>query len=194
MRITRMLLGWMAVLLLLAAPLMAQEKPREPVPGVQGTPLKVQVAFSEVQGERKLSSLPYTLHLLTQGEGSRFGDTVKLRMGLRVPVQTTKEGQYQYMDVGTNIDCRAQQLADGRYWLYVNLSRTSGYSVESQGKAAPTAALDMPVASGLPPIMGQFSSEMNLILGNGQTIQSIVATDPVSGRTLKVDVTLSVVK
>lgn len=193
MRITRMLLGSVAVLMLLAAPLTAQEKPREAVAEIQGTALKVQVVFSETQGDRKISSLPYVLHLLTQSETSRFGDTVKLRMGVRVPIPMG-EKTYQYFDIGTNIDCRARRFADGRIWLFLNLSRTSSYAVEDQQKPGAAEATGLASAAVLAPIMGNFSSELNLILQDNQTMQSLIATDPVSGRTLKVDVTLTVVK
>lgn len=193
MQLNRAALGRVGLLLLLAAPLSAQQKPVEPAATVAGTPLKVQVVFTENQGERKLSILPYTVHLLSQADG-RFGDTVKLRMGVRVPMQYGKEGQWQYMDVGTNIDCRAQKLADGRFWLYVNLARTSASQADSSASAAGGKTSEASIPPGLPPLLGQFSSEMNLILSDSQTIQSIVATDPASGRTLRVEITLNVVK
>ena len=194
MQITRMLLGGMAVLLLLAAPLAAQEKPialETPT-----SPLKVQIVFTETQGERKVSSLPYALHLMGQDVTSSSVRQVsqgKLRMGLRVPIQAGKEGQLQYMDVGTNIDCWAQRMSDGRYRLSLNLQRSTTYAPELKSPGSLPTVGETPVA-GSNPILGQFSAELNLLLQDGQTIQSIVATDPVSGRTLKVDVTLSVVK
>jgi hypothetical protein len=192
-----MTLGCVAVMLLLAPPLLAQDKPpekqeqarlREPALEVPGIPLRVQVVFSESQGERKISNLPYVLHLVTQDDRSRTGSPVKLRMGLRVPIQTGKEGQFQYLELGTNIDCWAQRMSDGRFRLYLSVSRSSSYSPEGQAKP------ELAVAPGPTPIFGQFSAELNLLLQDGATMQSVVATDPVSGRTLKVDVTLNVVK
>jgi len=44
------------------------------------------------------------------------------------------------------------------------------------------------------PIVRQYRSTMTLLLKDGQTVQRSMATDPVSGRVLKVDVTLNVVK
>jgi len=183
-----MMLGGLAALLLLAAPLKAQEKPREILPEVPGTPLKVQVVFTETQGERKVSSLPYVLHLMTQDPTSRTGPTGKLRMGLRVPILTGKESQYQYLDIGTNIDCSAQLMSGGLYQLRLKVSRSSSYSPEGQAKG------ELAVAPAPTPIIGDFSADLNLLLKDAQTIQSVVSTDPVSGRTLKVDVTLTVVK
>lgn len=193
MRMTRVVLGSMLVTLLLAPSLAAQEKPPDPALESPGAPLKVQIVFTEMQGERKISSLPYQLHILSgdaRGEVPRFAG--KLRMGLRVPVPVGKEGQFQYMDVGTNIDCSAQRMRDGRYKLNLSLQRSTTYAPE--GQARPAGSSEVPVAQGMNPIIGQFSSEINLLLQDGQTMQSIVSTDPVSGRTLRVDVTLNVVK
>src|SRR6266704_6046267 len=68
------------------------------------TPLRVQVVFNEYEGEKKISSLPYTL-LVNADEP---GNPAMVRMGLRVPIQTGTQGptasQIQYMDVGTNLD------------------------------------------------------------------------------------------
>jgi hypothetical protein len=182
----------MLVALLLAPGLAAQEKPQDPALESPGAPLKVEIVFTETQGERKISSLPYQLHILSgdaRGEVPRFAG--KLRMGLRVPVPVGKEGQFQYMDVGTNIDCSAQRMRDGRYKLNLSLQRSTTYAPEGQ---RPAGSSEVPVATVMNPIIGQFSSEINLLLGDGQTMQSIISTDPVSGRTLRVDVTLKVVK
>jgi len=44
------------------------------------------------------------------------------------------------------------------------------------------------------PVVQSFKAELDLLLRDGQTIQSTLATDPVSGRVSKVDVTLNVLK
>lgn len=188
MRIRRMMFGGIGVLLLLAPCLWAQEKPKEPVLEMPGTPVKVQVVFTETQGDRKVSSLPYVLHLMTQDPSGRSGPTGKLRMGVKVPILTGKEGQYQYLDLGTNIDCSAQLMSSAQYLLRLKVSRSLSYSPEGQPKS------ELAVALGSAPIYGDFSADLNLLLKDTQTIQSVVSTDPVSGRTLKVDVTLNVVK
>jgi hypothetical protein len=193
-RIAHRLLGGTAVLLLLVPSLLAQEKPAGPVLETPGTPLKVQIVFTETQGERKISSLPYALNL-TGYDNRRDAQAypARLRMGLRVPIQTGKEGQMQYMDVGTNVDFWAQKMSDGRFRLNVSVQRSTTYVPEGQSKSMATGA-EIPAAGGANPVIGQFSSEINVLIQDGQTIQSVVSTDPVSGRTLRVDVTLNVVK
>src|SRR5260370_12972252 len=49
------------------------------------TPLRVQVVFTEFEGEKKISNLPYTF-LINADDHS--GRTAIVRMGLRVPVAT----------------------------------------------------------------------------------------------------------
>jgi len=44
------------------------------------------------------------------------------------------------------------------------------------------------------PVIRQFRSDLSLILRDGQTVESTFATDPLSGKVFKVEVTLSVLK
>lgn len=210
MKKTRALLACFALLLPVCA-LRAQEKTsgvRGGVPGgVPGgvgsqekadkrpekvTPLRVQVVFTEYEGEKKVSSAPYSL--LVNASDLAFGDQKRLRMGIRVPIQVqSKEGapQVQYMDVGTNVDCRAFAKEGGRYDLELGVEKTSVYTPSVDGKPSTWTGIG-PVSS--QPLLTQFRGNFSLSMVDGQTIQTTSATDPVSGRVLKVDVTLTVVK
>jgi hypothetical protein len=95
-----------------------------------------------------------------------------------MPIQTNPN-QYTYMDVGTNIDCSAQTEGDNRYKLVLTVERNS-ISQESTQTGNP--------------VVRQFRAEMNPILRDGQTFESVMATDPVNGHVYRVSVTLSVVK
>jgi hypothetical protein len=44
------------------------------------------------------------------------------------------------------------------------------------------------------PVIRQFKAELNLVLRDGQTVESTVGTDPVTGRVSKIEVTFAVVK
>jgi len=44
------------------------------------------------------------------------------------------------------------------------------------------------------PTFQQFRTQANLLIRDGQTVQSTVATDPVTGHVTKVDVTVNIVK
>lgn len=157
------------------------------------TPVRVQVVFNEFDGEKKISSLPYTI-LINADDHS--GPPASLRMGLRVPIQTgggdaLKQFQFQYIDMGTNIDGRAEKDDEGRFILHLSVERSSAYSPASGQKSGSIAGTEI---TGLQPVIQQFKTNMNLRIRDGQTAQSTVSTDPVTGRVLKVDVTLNVLK
>lgn len=180
------------VLVLICVPrTFAQEKPQ----AAPEIPLKVLVVFSEYDGEKKISSMPYTLSVLSSSDRGRA--MASLRMGLKVPILSqgpAKEGQsqIQYMDVGTYIDCRVDRVDDGRFSLNTSVRRSSVYMPPgvSSGKEGTFTAGEL---SGRP-VLQEFSDSFVIIIRDGETKQSTVATDPLTGRQVKVDVTLTVVK
>jgi len=150
-------------------------------------PLKVTVVFTEYDGEKKLSSLPYALFLKAD-ENSRF--VGRVRMGVRVPIWTGgKESAIQYQDVGSNLDCFAQAAEDGKYMLDLSLERSSIYPNSSEYPAA-----SKPDEQPHQPLVRQFRANLALMLRDGQTTQNTIATDPLNGHIVKVEVTLNVVK
>jgi hypothetical protein len=174
----------------IAVPSFAQEKAkaengeRPPETHKVITPLRVQVVFNEFEGEKKISSLPYTLLVNSDVNGP----LASIRMGLRVPIHTAGSAiATTYVDMGTNIDGRAERQEDGRFLLGLSVERSSAYS--PQGNLPDTKAI-----SSDSPVVQQFRSQINLLIRDGQTIQSTVSTDPVTGRVIKVDVTVSIAK
>lgn len=149
-------------------------------------PLKVTVVFAEYDGEKKLSSLPYALFLKADENSHFFG---KVRMGVRVPIWTGgKESAVQYQDIGSNLDCSAQVAEDGKYILDLSLERSSIYPNSGEYPAA-SKPEERPQ-----PLVRQFRANLALMLRDGQTTQNTIATDPLNGHTVKVEVTLNVVK
>jgi len=118
-------------------------------------------------------------------------------MGVQMPIVQTTFGQaaaggfatipqssYTYKDIGTNIDCQAVAQADGTFNLDIKLSDSSvGFDAKDSGQAV----------KGIP-VFRSFTSNFSILLKDGQTAQYASATDPVSGETLKVDVTVNVLK
>ena len=153
-------------------------------------PLKLDVVISRQAGDKKVSSMPYSLWL-TANAPDRQGTS--LRLGVQVPVPTTvttspKEGEkaeqirsFTYRDIGTNIDASANSAAEGRFTVAITLTDSG---LNSKGEPA----------SGGIPLLRNFTSRFFLLLRDGQTATYTSATDPVTGETLKVDVTLSVLK
>ena len=175
----------------------AQDKPpteaaKAQSPRQDGTQLKVQIVFSEYEGEKKIKSLPYTLLVLAGND--RDFNWSKIRMGDRMPVATGKDGggvQFQYLDIGTNIDCRAFAATDGRFRLYMNLERSWVQSDTQLATAKEPSSIEIEFHQ---PTLRQFRSELNLALRDGQTIETNFATDPVSGKIIKLEITMNVMK
>jgi hypothetical protein len=150
-------------------------------------PLKVTVVFNEFDGEKKLSSLPYVLFLMNSPP--RFVGVV--RMGVRVPIWTgSKDSAITYQDVGTNLDCVAQLTEDGRYALELTVDRSSAYPASTSTDERSSE----PQRFSEHPLLRTFRANFSIMLRDGQTTQSIVATDPLNGHVIKVDVTLNVLK
>lgn len=142
-------------------------------------PLRVQVVVSRFDGEKKISSMPYTLSV-------NAGRNASLRMGSRVPIATAGAAAgmpvtFQYQDVGTNIDCSTGMLDDGRFTLAVTVDDSS---VEEQSRPS----------SGDRPALRSFRASNSLVLKDGQTAQFTSAVDKVTGAVTRVDVSLTVVK
>ena len=172
-----------AMLVLCLMPLAAQEpskpastaKPDDHTPSV--TPLRVQVVFSEYDGEKKIANLPYTFTV--NADERRASPSSKLRNGVRIPLTTGKD-QYTYLDIGTNIDCSATMQDDGRFKLQLALERSS-------------IAPETQAASGNP-VVRNLRVDLNPVLKDGQSVESVASTDPLTGHVYKVNVTVNVVK
>lgn len=189
--------AFVVVFALTSGPLVrAQEKPAAaPAAKAPVTALKVQVVISRFQAEKRISSLPYMLSV-----NANDNSEARLRMGAQVPVPTmaaptvdgkpvaglVKAGPIQYKDVGTNIDCVANSVDDGRFRLFISVE---DFSVYGDFEGAQGAS-----KTGDNPSFRSFRSTNTLVLKDGQSTQFTTATDRITGETVKVDVTLSVAK
>src|SRR5258708_20591972 len=175
-----MSIGLVAVLAAAAAGQDAPKNSGGPKPDEHtraGTRWGVQVVFTEFDGEKKVASLPYSFTVNADERRARPGS--QIRNGVRIPISTGKD-QLTYIDVGTNIDCSATLQEDGRYKLMMTVERSSA------------AVSNAPETS--TPMVRQFKAEMNPVLRDGQTVESIVSTDPLNDHVYHVGVTLNVVK
>jgi hypothetical protein len=191
------------VAMLFSSGAQAQDKPTgtgfKSVPIV---PLKVQIVVSRYEGEKKVSSLPYTLAVnandgvvTVDGRFTPF-NYARLRTGAKVPIPSMappKESPVQgpmgpvtYQSIGTNIDCTAQSLDNGRYRVDISIEDTSVYA---DGKTAQGVAKIADI-----PSFRTFQSSNAVILRDGQSTEFTVAADKISGDVTKVDVTITVVK
>ncbi len=177
---------------------------------VPGTSLKVDVVLARYQGEKKTSSLPFTIWLNVPQLVPRPNTTPpfespqasgSVRMGIDVPVgrrttttnrpdnaggtQSGTNTNTEYRNVGTSIDCYASPLDDGRFWISLRLNDSSIYAESGPGRLASAAD---------PPAFRTFSIDNRLPMRDGQTLEFGTGTDKISGETVRVDVTLNVLK
>jgi hypothetical protein len=145
--------------------------------------LKVQVVLSRYQGEKKLSSFPYTFSVTADGR-----QRADLRMGFQTPIVTTVQGTPTtvFKDVGTTISCLATPAGGDKFKLDLTVSDSSVYEDTAKPGALTTLQPPQPLRS--------FSSSNTLILRDGQSSQFTTATDRMTGEVTKADVTLTVAK
>lgn len=155
------------------------------------TPVRVQVVFNEFDGEKKTSSLPYTLLVNADDKGPQAA----VRIGLKVPLQITNGGSNdkhtEWRDLDVNLDGRADRIDDGRFLLRLSVEKLGVYTASPNLKVPGVEGMEV---NSTQPVQANFRSQLNLLLRDGQTIQSSVATDPITGHVVKVDVTLNVIK
>jgi hypothetical protein len=185
-------------------PVVTQDVPKPPAMAIQPPsagaarqiPLKIQLTLSRYQGEKKISSTPYVLGVLTNAQKT------SLRMGVQVPVIQTVFGakdaggfanipqsSYTYRDVGTNIDCNAQDAGNGLFNLTITVEDSTIQldRPESSQKDEKRSLADVPA-------FRSFRASFAMVLRDGQTMQYASATDPISGEVVRVDVNLTMAK
>jgi len=198
-------MGACAVLLCLlpAHPLYAQEKPAPDASEAKPSfvqeaararpspvPLRIQIAIARFEGEKRVANLPFTL-LVNAGDGPN----TSLRMGVEMPIPVatfaTTPGSalppptsFQYRNVGINIDCRADELKDGRYRVDASVEHSSVTTTTERRSPGMADA----------PLFRTFKTSFKALLRDGQTATHVVATDPVSGETTRIELSLAVVR
>jgi hypothetical protein len=163
--------------------------------GARQIPLKVQLTLTRLMGEKKVSSVPYMLGVLTNSQKT------SLRMGVQVPVPQTvfvtkseggsasiPQSSYNYRDIGTNIDCQAQDAGNGLFNLVITVDDSTIHLERSAESADEKKILrDFPA-------FRSFRASFAMVLRDGQTMQYASATDPITGEVMRIDVTLSLAK
>jgi hypothetical protein len=135
--------------------------------------------LTELEDGKKNNSRSYSLL-------AREGILNKLRAGVRVPI-ATKMGslpQFQYLDVGMNIDCRVEEREGS---LVLNaIADSSSFSLPGEPKA-PGSVADQPV-------IRQMRSEINTVINLGKMTVISSMDDPSSKRRFQLEVTATKVK
>jgi len=166
----------------------AQERPKAEEHVKVLTPIKVQIVFTELDGDKRVSSMPYSFTVVSDERmGGKYSTSI--RTGIRVPIETDgKEQKTTYLDIGSNIDCGIETENDSRFHVYLTFERSALYPNKSgEGEKLVTNP-------GGNPLVRTFRGSENLILKDGQTSENLVSTDPLNGHTVHVSVTINVQK
>lgn len=174
-----------AGLLLLAPAVAAQDKGEAEQRPPAITPLRVQLVMSKQLADKKISSLAYSVPC-NAGERKAM-----LKLGVEVPVPVRKADtvEFQYRNVGANIECDARRLADGRFNVHIAFEQSSLYAPGEKVLGELTS--ERPAGA---PFFRTSMNQFSALLRDGQTLQAVTGTDPVSGEVTAVDVTLTVLK
>lgn len=148
-----------------------------------GPPVQLQVVISRTRGEKKISSMPYVMSVKPN---ERFG--AQVRVGSQVPISTTVDGKQTviFREIGTSMDAQVTLLQDGRYSVTLNIEESAVYG-DTQEPFKLQVMTPVPVTR-------MYRSSNTLYMREGQTSQFGVGTDPMTGDSVRVDVTLTVTK
>ena len=181
----------LAVVLTLALFPATTARAQEQTPGAtDAVSLSVDVTISRYQGEELTGSRPYTLSVIAGGGLATLGldDRVPVPAG---PLSAGPDGVSRPVGftnemVGTLIECIARSRGDGRYEVSVEVQES--FVVGADRTSTDVAAVPYP------PVFRSFHSNNALVLRDGQSQQYMAAADPVTGETIRVDVTLTVLE
>ena len=157
-----------------------QEKsPEKPAAPKSLNAYRVDFLLTELEDGKKNNSRTYSLM-------AREGILNKLRAGVRVPIATNMGSipQFQYLDVGMNIDCRVEEREGS---LVLNaVADSSSFSLPGEPKAPGSVAEQ--------PVIRQMRSEINTVISLGKTTLISSMDDPSSKRRFQLEVTATKVK
>jgi len=168
-----------------------------PTPKIAGDPnrvlpVRVQVVVARYQGDKRISSMPYTMSVnaALRGVGQiRIGADIPISMAAGQPPADGKPAAaapaISYDQIGTQIDCRVTPTDDGRFVLELTVSEKSVYP-DGEG---PNVARPM----GNPPFRS-FRANNTMVLKDGQASEFAAAGDRLTGEIIRVEATLHVLK
>jgi hypothetical protein len=156
--------------LCLAAPASrAQESTKLPAQAQEKsiTPYRLDFSVNEMEDSKKINSRQYSMNLIS-------GDGGLVKVGTRVAVEA-KQGEFQYLDVGTSINARAQERDNNlllNFWCDI-----SNFALPGQEN------------SNTHPALRQLQINGNTIIPLGKSMVVGSVEDPNSKRQFQLEVT-----
>jgi len=171
------LLSWM-VLLAGVGGSSAQDSPPAKPASEAAEPahaFRLDFVVTELEDGKKTNARQYSMNL-------NGGDQGEIKIGSRVPVEP-KSGEFQYLDVGTNIWCRLRDRRDVS-WLGNDLL------MNVRSEISNFAMPDQAVQSSRP-IVRQMKIDANTIVVIGKSMVMGIVDDPSSKRQFQLEVTVT---
>jgi type II secretory pathway component GspD/PulD (secretin) len=161
-------------------------KPVQQRPAI--VPLDVQVVIGKYQGDKRISSVPYLLAVNANSTQAQLniGSEVAVPVSTFAPVASDDKSKpspmrsWNYRHVGTSISASAQSVDADRFELDLSIDETGVGTNAVDGNDLPT--------------FKTFKARNKLLLRSGQSRMFTAATDRVSGETVRIEVSLTVVK
>ncbi len=185
MKLARTVVWGAASLALASTMALAGDAPEEDAAKDSGTLLRLEVVMTRFQGDDVVARLPYSM-LITTGTKNEQ----RVYGGIQFPIIVRIEGSNTLMfkNAGGTVRARAWALEDGRFGL--ELKTELGGVYPTNGDTSPEKADITPAA----PVLRSFSTEAMITLRDGQSTMLSDSADPITGETVKTEVTLQVVK
>jgi hypothetical protein len=156
---------------------LAQESGTAKVPEVEKSTHAYRLDFSvsEIEDGKRINSRQYSMNL-------NAGDNNEIRIGTRVPFEQ-KQGEYTYLDVGTNIWCQLRDRSDV-LWLGNDISlrvrsEISNFAVPEQQRQNDR------------PLLRQLKIDASTVAVLGKPVVLGSVDDPNSKRQFQLEVTVT---
>lgn len=134
---------------------------------------RLDFTINEIEDGKKINARQYTMNL-------NAGDANTLKIGTRVPAET-KQGEFQYIDVGTSIWSRVKE-------------RDNGLVIEVRAEISNFAITDQANRSNSMPLLRQMQINASTVALVGKPMVVGSVDDPNSRRQFQLEVTASKLK
>lgn len=132
----------------------------------------IEFSINELEDGRKINSRQYSTDLTT-------AQPSEIKIGARVPAETNKEGEFEYMDVGTSIFAQVRETSAGQRILVVR-TEVSSFAVQDANQGHDSR-----------PIVRQMKMGGSALLPLAKTTVMGSADDPSSKRQFQLEVTVT---
>ena len=154
------------------------DSPKAPDEEKMASAYRLDFSLNEMDDGKKVNTRQYSMH-------SRSGDWNEIRIGTRVPVES-KQGEFQYLDVGMNIRCRLTDESD---------TASLGENVSLKVSADLTNfAVPEQQQQTMHPAIRQMRMEASTVAVLGKTMVVGVVDDPNSKHQYQLEVTVTKLK